>query len=182
MYKLQGTLIYLAALERADCRKLYEDAEYNFENPTDILHIGHSTEKSDEWYEEIQKLQGKSHVRLGIFLNDGTVIGDVALQDIDWQNRSCSLGMGIEKLEYRNRGYGKQAVSLMLDYGFRNLGLERITANTLEPNISAQKSLEKLGFILEGRERKATYFGGKRYDRFNYALLADEWRGKNNDK
>ncbi|MDD4124360.1 MAG: GNAT family protein [Eubacteriales bacterium] len=176
MYKLQGTSIYLAALERADCRKLYEDAEYDFDNPTDILHIGHSTEKSDEWYEEIQKSQGKTHVRLGIFINDGTVIGDVALQDIDWQNRSCSLGMSIEKLEYRNRGYGRQALLLIIEYGFKNLGLERITASTLDLNISAQKSLEKSGFMLEGRERKAVYFGGGRHDRLNYAMLAVEYQ------
>ncbi len=84
--------------------------------------------------------------------------------------------MGIAKLENRNRGYGKQAVRLILDYGFNNLGMERITANTLEINISAQKSLEGLGFILEGRERKAGYFGGKRYDRLIYGLLAEEFK------
>lgn len=174
MLKLQGETIYLTALERADCRKLYEDAEYDFANPTDILYIGHSVEGADKWFDEIQSAQSKTHVRLGIFLNDGTVIGDVALQDIDRQNRSCSIGMGIEKLEYRNRGYGKQAVALMLEYGFCNLGLERITANTLDVNISAQKSLERTGFILEGRERKAVYFGGVYHDRLNYAILAED--------
>jgi len=175
MIKLQGERIYLAVLERADCRKLYEDFEYDFANPTESLHIGQSLEKSDEWFEDIQKLQGKENIRLGIFLNDGTVIGDVALQSIDEKNRSCSLGMGMAKLENRNKGYGKEALKLLLDYGFRNFGMERITANTLEINISAQKSLDGLGFILEGRERKAVYFGGKRYDKLNYGLLAEEY-------
>lgn len=176
MLKLQGQSIYLAALERGDCRKLFEDAEYDFEHPTEILSIGYSVEGSDEWFSEIQKLQGNTHVRLGIFLNDHTVIGDVALQDIDWRNRSCSLGMGIEKLAYRNRGYGAQAVALMLEYGLCNLGLERITANTLEMNVAAQRCLEKSGLTLEGRERKAVSFGGTRYDRLNYAILAEEYR------
>ena len=175
MIKLQGENIYLAVLERKDCKKLYEDFEYNFENPAEPLHIGQSLEKSDEWFDEIQKLQGKENIRLGIFLNDGTVIGDVALQSIDEKNRSCSIGMGMAKLENRNKGYGKEAVKLILDYGFRNFGMERITANTLELNISAQKSLEGVGFVLEGRERKAEYFGGKRYDRLNYGLLAKEY-------
>ena len=175
MIKLQGENIYLAVLERQDCKKLYEDFEYDFENPAEPLYIGQSLEKSDEWFDEIQKLQGKENIRLGIFLNDGTVIGDVALQSIDDKNRSCSIGMGMSKLEYRNKGYGKEAVKLILEYGFNNLGMERITASTLEINISAQKSLEKSGFILEGRERKAVYFGGKRYDRFIYGLLADEY-------
>ena len=175
MLKLQGDDIYLAVLERKDCKTLYEDFEYDFDNPAEILHIGNSVEKSDEWFDEIQKLQGKENVRLGIFLNDGLVIGDVALQSIDNKNRSCSIGIGIAKIENRNKGYGKQAVKLILEYGFLNLGLERITANTLDINYSAQKSLEKLGFVLEGRERKAVCFGGKRYDRLNYSFLHDEF-------
>ena len=175
MIKLQGENIYLAVLERKDCKKLYEDFEYDFENSAEPLYIGQSLEKSDEWFDEIQKLQGKENIRLGIFLNGGTVIGDVALQSIDEKNRSCSIGMGMSKLEYRNKGYGKEAVKLILDYGFNNYGMERITANTLEINISAQKSLEKLGFTLEGRERKAVYFGGKRYDRLNYGLLIEDY-------
>ena len=178
MVKLQGNLLYLATMEREDCKQLYKDFEYNFNQPTDLLHIGHSIEKADEWFDEIQRLQGKTNVRLGIFLNDGTIIGDVALQDIDDKNRSCSIGMGMEKIENRNKGYGKEAVALMLEYGFHNMGLERITANTLEINISAQKVLEQTGFKLEGRERKAVYFGGKRYDKINYGLLIEEYNNK----
>jgi len=181
MIKLQGENLYLAVLERNDCKKLYEDFEYDFDNPVEPLYIGQSVEKSDEWFDEIQKLQGKENIRLGIFLNDGTVIGDVALQSIDEKNRSCSVGMGMAKIETRNKGYGKEALKLILDYGFNNFGMERITANTLEINISAQKSLEKSGFILEGRERKAVYFGGKRYDRLNYGLLIEYYmEGKEN--
>lgn len=175
MIKLQGNNIYLAVLERKDCKKLYEDFEYDFDNPTEPLHIGQSIEKSDEWFDDIQKLQGSENIRLGIFLNDGTVIGDVALQSIDNKNRSCSVGMGMAKIENRNKGYGKEAVRLILDYGFNNLGMERITANTLEINISAQKSLEKTGFTLEGRARKAVYFGGKRYDKLIYSILTEEY-------
>ena len=175
MIKLQGEQLYLTTLERKDCKKLYEDFEYDFSSHTEPLHMGYSVEKSDEWFDEIQKLQGKENIRLGIFLNDSTVIGDVALQSLDHKNRSCSIGMGIAKIENRNKGFGKQAVKLILEYGFKNLGMKRITANTLEINISAQKSLEGLGFALEGRERKAVYFGGKRYDRLIYGLLAVEY-------
>lgn len=51
------------------------------------------------------------------------------------------------------------------------MGLERISANTLEVNIGAQKSLEKCGFILEGRERKSTYLNGRKYDKLCYSIL-----------
>lgn len=80
MLKLQGKDIYLAMLTREDCKKLWNDFEYDFENPTEEFNIGHSDEKADGWFDEIQKLQGNQNVRLGIFLNDGTPIGDIALR------------------------------------------------------------------------------------------------------
>lgn len=175
MVKLRGKEIYLATLERDDCKKLYADFEYDFENPTERLQMGHSLDSSSNWFDDIQKEQGQRHIRLGIFFNDGTVIGDVALQDIDQWNRACSIGIGIAKINNRSHGYGKEAIRLMLEYGFFNLGLERIVAHTLEVNIATRKSLEKLGFLLEGRERQAVYFGGRKYDRLNYGLLVEEW-------
>ena len=176
MIKLNGNALYLATLEREHCRKLFEEFEYDFNAKTEMLHMGHSFERSDNWYNEIQELQGNKHVRLGIFLNNDTVIGDVALQDIDNINRSCSIGYGLAKLKYYNKGYVTEAVKLMLEYGFKNIGMERIFAHTLEQNIGSQRVLEKCGFVLEGRERKAEYFGGKRYDRLIYGLLSGEYK------
>lgn len=173
--KLQGKDIYLATLERKDCKTLWNDFEYDFVHPSEELNLGHSQEKAEEWFDDIQRLQGDSNVRLGIFLNDETVIGDVALQDIDRANRKCSVGMGIAKISNRSKGYGQQALQLMLDYGFCYLGLERIAANTLEVNLTARKCLEKCKFVLEGTERQSVYFNGKKYDRYCYSLLREEF-------
>jgi len=84
----------------------------------------------------------------------------------------------ISKLEYRNKGYGQESDKIIMEYGFNNYGLERISANTLETNIPGQKSLEKLGFKLEGIERKAIYFAGKKYDKYMYGILVEEYRKK----
>jgi len=83
--------------------------------------------------------------------------------------------MGITKISYRSKGYGQQAIRLILKHGFEFLGLERITANTLESNLGALKSLAKTGFILEGVERQAVYLNGKKYNRLNYAILKAEY-------
>ncbi|WP_202710337.1 GNAT family N-acetyltransferase [Sporosalibacterium faouarense] len=176
MVKLVGKKIYLSVLEKEHCKKLWEDFEYDFESKTEPLNIGHSISKSESWFEEIQNDQGKKHVRLGIFIKeDDSVIGDIALQDIDWKNRSCSIGLGFSKKRYRCKGYGTEAVNIIMEYGFNNLGIERITANTLEQNIAAQKSLDKNGFVLEGRERKAVYFAGQKWDKLNYSILREEF-------
>ena len=174
--RLQGKDIYLDTLERQDCRILWRDFEYDFSHPGEEWNLGHSEEKADGWFDEVQKNQGSSHIRLGIFLKDGTVIGDVALQDIDRQNRCCTIGMGIAKISNRSKGYGQQAVRLMLYYGFCFVGLERISAHTLESNLGAQKSLKKCGFKLEGRERKAVYLNGQKWDRLFYGILKEEYQ------
>ena len=179
MLKLQGKRIYLAALEREHCRKLYEDDEYDFDHITEPLHIGASIESADEWYTDIQKrYKDGENIRLGVFLNDGTVIGDIALQELCWRNRNCSLGLGFAKLANRCQGYGKEAVMLMLDYAFGNLGLHRVMAYTWGTNLAGQKALESAGFVLEGRERQGRWVAGQWTDCLHYSMLHDEWKGR----
>ena len=172
---MRGKQVYLAAMEKEQCVQYMREDEYDFENVTEALHVGHSPQNGEAWYEEIQKCQGGTHVRLGIFLCEGTLVGDVALQDIDKWNRSCTLGCGLTKLAYRGKGYATDAVRTILAYGFDNLGLERISASTVQHNIGARRSLEKCGFRQEGILRGASYFAGKRHDKILYGLLREEW-------
>jgi RimJ/RimL family protein N-acetyltransferase len=177
MLKLQGRRLYLAALEREHCRKLFENEEYDFSQVAEPLYIGASIESADEWYADIQKrYSNNENIRLGIFLNDGTVIGDVALQEFDWRNRNCSLGLGIAKLEHRSQGYGKEASALMLVYAFENLGLHRVAAYTLDTNEAGKKCLKKLGFKQEGRKRQDRWIAGQWVDMLQFSILSEEWR------
>lgn len=177
MVRLMGERIYLAALEREDCRTLYRTDEYDFAARTDRLMFA-SLEGADKWFDDIQRDQNTKHVRLGIFLHSGGVIGDIALQDIDWHDAKCSLGQGIAAIARRGQGYGREAAALMLAYAFDNLGLERVEATTLSPNIAAQRSLEAAGFRLEGRQREAIRIGGARVDKLLYGMLANEYRNR----
>lgn len=175
--RIDATDIYLDTLTREDCKTLWNEFEYDLQHPTEEWRIGHSDEKAAGWFDEIQRLQGEQNVRLGIFLRDGGVIGDVALQDINRVHRSCSVGIGIAKRCHRGKGYGTQAVDRMLWYGFGFLGMERIFASTLEMNLGAQRSLEKCGFVLEGTEREAIYLNGRKWDRLHYAVLKRDYKG-----
>ena len=179
MVKLHGKDIYLAALERAHCHTIFATTTYDFDNPTDTIMFGCAVESADGWYEEIQKhLREDVNIRLGIFLNDGTVIGNIALQGIDRRHRSAELGIDIADASHRGKGYGPQAIDLLLQYGFWNLGLERICADVLDTNPPSQKALTKAGFILEGRARHAEYFRGKYIDMLKYSILKHEYRQK----
>lgn len=178
--RLEGERIYLDMLTRADCRALFEQTEFDPDALVEPPCIGFGPERADEWYDDIQRRQCDTHVRLGIFVRAqdggrGELVGDVALQDINWRDRSCSVGMGMARLSDRGQGYGAEALRLMLGYGFDALGLERIEARTLDVNARARRLLERTGFVCEGRERAAVYLGGARRDRLLYGMLRAEW-------
>jgi len=64
---------------------------------------------------------------------------------------------------------------LILSFGFKKLKLKRIQARVFHKNKNAQKLLEKLGFKLEGRLRKKTFFKNQWFDDFIYGILKDEY-------
>jgi RimJ/RimL family protein N-acetyltransferase len=175
--ELRGEKIVLRTLERAHCRELWVKYEPVEPLPTEPLNPGLSTEGADRWFDEMQAKQGREQVYLGIFAPDDKLVGDIQLSNVDWRQRTASLGFGIARQEDRGRGYGTDAARTLLRYGFEHLDLCRVSASTAEYNVAAQRSLAKCGFILEGRERQAIYCGGRRWDRFSYGLLRTDFEG-----
>jgi RimJ/RimL family protein N-acetyltransferase len=80
--------------------------------------------------------------------------------------------------EYQGEGYGREAVSLLLEYGFDELRLHRTQAACLATNEASRGLLESLGFELEGRFRDAVFQSGTHVDVLHFGLLADEWRDR----
>lgn len=77
-------------------------------------------------------------------------IGSVFLRDIDRKNKKAEFGIFIGEDRYQGKGYGTEATELILQYGFRQLGLHKITLRVLEKNKRAIGSYEKAGFKKEG--------------------------------
>ncbi len=175
MIELRGETVVLRALEREHCRQLWESYEPEEPLPTEPLHPGLSVEGAVEWFEQIQARQGREQVYLGIFTAGGELLGDVQLANIDWRHRTATAGLGIARRARRRQGYGLDAALTLLRYGFEELDLARITARIAEYNVGAQRVLEKAGFVLEGRERKAVFGGGRRWDMLLYGLLREEF-------
>ena len=64
----------------------------------------------------------------------------------------------------------------MVDFGFRELVLRRISAWCIAENTASARVLERLGFRQEGRLRQNQYFKGQWWDTMLYAILAEEWK------
>jgi RimJ/RimL family protein N-acetyltransferase len=175
MIELRGEKVVLRTLEREHCHQLWERYQPAEPLPTEPLNPGLSVEGADKWFEEMQARQGREHVYLGVFTRDGELLGDIQLADINWRDRTANLGGSIACQDERGQGYGTDAARTLLRYGFQHLDLYRVTAVVAEHNAAAQRALEKLGFVQEGRERQAIYCEGRRWDRLRYGLLRDEF-------
>lgn len=106
---------------------------------------------------------------------DNSLIGFVVLFDIKWSNQSAELAIGIGNSEYRGKGYGSDALRLILNYAFDELNLHRVELKVMDYNMDAIRAYERVGFVREGVKRQAVQRSGRRYDLVGYGILRDEW-------
>ena len=109
-------------------------------------------------------------------LKEDRLIGFVALHSIEWNNRAALLAIGIGEGEYRGKGYGSDALRLVLRYGFEELNLLRVGLDVISNNTAAVRAYEKVGFVHEGAMRKAVLRDGRHHDRLIMGILCDEWK------
>ncbi|EAP97242.1 putative acetyltransferase [Janibacter sp. HTCC2649] len=104
----------------------------------------------------------------------GGLVGEVVLAGWDEGNRSCWFRTLIGAAG-RGRGLGTEATRLIVDYGFRVLGLHRITLEVYDFNPRARHVYEKVGFVHEGTGREALLFDGEWIDVHYMAVLESNW-------
>lgn len=75
-----------------------------------------------------------------------------------------------------SEGYGTEAVELLVEYGFDHCRLHKFVAEVIEFNEPAQRLVEKIGFVKEGRRREQDFVKGEYRDCILYGLLASEWQ------
>jgi len=109
---------------------------------------------------------------------DDRLIGTAAVQRIEWANGNAFLRLGIGAAEDRGKGYGTQALQMLLRFAFAELNLFRVSAMVPEYNETAIALLEKFGFMQEVCRRKALERDGRRWDFYVFGLLKDEWQSQ----
>jgi RimJ/RimL family protein N-acetyltransferase len=108
---------------------------------------------------------------------DGTLIGSCGLMEIQWQARHALLGIAVGDPSYWGRGYGSDAVRVLLRYAFMELNLNRVALEVYAYNARAIAAYRKVGFNEEGRLRQALYRDGSYHDIVAMAVLRREWAG-----
>lgn len=108
-------------------------------------------------------------------LDEDKLIGVTSLWVQPWTHSDAWLGIYIGERDHWGRGFGTDAMQLIVQYGFCELDLRRITLGLHSYNVRALKSYLKVGFQMEGKIRSEGQRDGARYDGLYMGLLRDEW-------
>jgi RimJ/RimL family protein N-acetyltransferase len=170
---ISGERIVLRAWEKADI-----DAFMRwFNDPEVTTYLGNShpclsREQEERFFDE----EISNRYRYCIVTRDeGVLIGNCALMDIDHKNRSAEVGIVIGEKDYWNRGYGREALGLVLDIAFEGLGLNRVRLRHVDFNARGHRCYLAAGFVEEGRLRQANFVGGEFHDDIIMAVLAEDY-------
>ena len=171
--KLLGDRIYLSP-------RSIEDAE-KFTEWMNDFEVTDYTGRSGQ----ILSLQGEKNYLEGnsnpeatfsiITLDDDKLIGTVGLERIDHLHRTATLGIFIGDKDYLSKGYGTEAIRLLLDYGFNYMNLHSVKLHLLSFNERALKCYKKCGFKETGRIRENRFINGNYYDTISMDILENEF-------
>ena len=124
-----------------------------------------------QWQEE----EPRRLFQLALVLkSDNTLIGNCGIRRKSGNDWEADLGYELSPQHWGN-GYATEAARALVDFGFRELDLSRISSWCIADNTPSARVLERLGFRQEGRLRRNEYFKGRWWDTLLYALLRDEW-------
>ncbi len=132
-------------------------------------------------YESIEKNMedDKNMFYFTIRIREGDrLIGKAVVEWIEWTNGNGWLRLGLGAAEDRRKGYGSQALHLLLRFAFAELNLFRVTAMVPEYNEGAVRLFQKFGFAEEIRRRKALNRDGELWDLMAFGLLRSEWESR----
>ena len=102
-------------------------------------------------------------------------IGVVNLHQINHRHHKANMGIMIGEPDARGKGFGTEAVELILDYGFNALDLHSIWLTTHEFNYPGQAAYRKAGFTEVGRRRQCRFHAGRYWDEIHMDILASEF-------
>ena len=136
-----------------------------------------SFEKIKQWMEKDLEKQDPENIFFSIrTLGDDQLIGFIGLLGIAWNHGDAWVAISIGEREYWGQGYGTDAMRVLQRYAFEQLNLHRLTLLVFEYNHRAQKSYEKSGFKVEGRQRETMRREGHRWDWIYMGILKEEWK------
>ena len=109
-------------------------------------------------------------LRLVITSKDNTPLGFIDLFDFDLQNKHA--GVSIVVLDkHRGKGYGKDALSVLMNYSFNELSLHQLYSNILEGNSASIRLFESVGFEKVGLKKNWRFYKGRYKNEYLFQFI-----------
>ena len=120
----------------------------------------------------------QDHVYTIVEKSSNRAVGRCLLFSVNQVDRNAMIGIFFGEKDCWGKGYGQEAMRLLLDFGFNLLNLHNIMLGVFAFNERAIRSYQSLGFHEIGRRREARWIGGKAYDVIFMDLLEEEFRAR----
>lgn len=151
----KGELVRLSAFDPEELAKAYttwtRDSELTrlFDGGASVLH---SAKAGTDFFEKMVKEDTPANHFFSIRkLDDNRLLGDINLDVInDWGSRDSFVGLGIGNREDWGKGYGTDAMKIILRFAFTELNLRRVTLTVFEYNPRAIRSTRRWAFVMKG--------------------------------
>jgi len=106
-------------------------------------------------------------------------LGGIDLTSIDLTDRNGVLSIVISTEPNRGKGFGSEAIRLLLDHTFLNMNLHKVILNVDARNSVAVNCYKRIGFREEGRQRDHSFVDGRFSDVLLMSILESEFRMPN---
>lgn len=175
---LSGKKVSLGPIAEEDAEHFYSwlnDLEVSKGISTaHILPISLRAER--DWFEN-KTLKRQDNERLFSIIENKSkkLIGNIALMDINQVNQNAELGIVIGNKKVWGKGYGSEAITLLLKYGFSTLNLFSIHLYVAGFNKHAIRAYERVGFKENGKFRKKVFMDGSFHDLHVMDILRSEF-------
>ena len=162
---LEGTQIYLRPIVTADATPDYVGWVNDCEVTSGLI-SGYFPITMEGLRSYVTGVSNSSAVMFAICLKESDLhVGNIKLGSFDWFARTCELGIMIGDKNYWGKGIGKDACTLVTDYAFNKLNLEKLWLAVFDNNPKAIKLYEDLGFEIEGTQQRHIYKDGKYWNK-----------------
>lgn len=172
MITLKGKHIYLRALEPEDLEFIHtvENDETiweisNTQTPYSKFLIKQYLENAHKDIYEVKQL------RLVISSYDKVTLGMIDLFDFDFKNRRAGVGVLVKEPADRLKGYGREALELLVDYSFTHLDLHQLYCSVSEENSASLKLFSNQGFKQIGLKKDWNYSHGSYKNEYLLQLI-----------
>ncbi|WP_369995880.1 GNAT family N-acetyltransferase [Winogradskyella sp.] len=162
MVSLKGEHIYLRALEPEDL-----DFVHNIENDTSFWHLSDTQTPYSRYLikqylkNAKQDIYEAKQLRMAICDMGNNTIGLIDVFDFNIKNKRAGIGIVIKDELNRSKGYGKEALNILVDYCFKVLHLHQVYANISENNETSLKLFEGSGFKKIGLKKDWSFDGNQ---------------------